>query len=81
LRPFGFGAPGIGNKFDNELIRLNLNPADTPFGHLGPTPQSRRAIRRLGDANGAFVAAAIRPRNNFAILIYCVPADVQPSHS
>ena len=27
LRPFGFGCPGTG-KFDNELIRLNLNPDD-----------------------------------------------------
>jgi hypothetical protein len=44
------------------------------FGHLGPAPQSRSAIRKLGNANGAFVAAAIRPRNNLAILIYCVCA-------
>ena len=47
---------------------------------LGPTPKSGGAIRRLADANDAFVAAAIRPRSNLAILIYCIPANVQPSH-
>jgi hypothetical protein len=27
LRPFGFGTTAV-SKFDNELIRLNLNPHD-----------------------------------------------------
>ena len=62
---FGFG-------LDNSFA--------TSFGHLGPTPQSGSVIRRLGDANGAFVSSAIRPRSNLSILIYCIPADIQPSH-
>ena len=43
-------------------------------------PKSGGAIGRLADANDAFVAAAIRARSNLAILIYCIPANVQPSH-
>jgi hypothetical protein len=62
---FGFG-------LDNSFA--------TSFRHLGPTPQSRGAIRRLGDANRTFVVTAIRPRNNLSILIHCVPADIQSSH-
>jgi hypothetical protein len=63
---FGFG-------LDNSLA--------TSFGHLGPTPQSRSVTRKLGDAYDAFVAAAKRSRSNLSILIYCIPADIQPSHS
>ena len=62
---FGFG-------LDNSFA--------TSFGHLGPTPQSGSVIRKLGDANGAFISSAIGPRSNLSILVYCIPADIQPSH-
>ena len=62
---FGFG-------LDNSFATL--------FGHLWPAPQSGSVIRRLGDANGALVSSTIGPRSNLSILIYCIPADIQPSH-
>jgi hypothetical protein len=71
LKGSGYASARFGFGLDNSLAT---------FRHLGPTPQSRSVIRKLGDAYDAFVAAAIRSRSNLPILIYCIPADKQPPH-